>query len=64
MKPLKRGFICSDPLILAAGVDPRSGVLVTSYANIVESVQGPRMALIIDPGDGVYPESFRLQTAP
>jgi virginiamycin B lyase len=35
-------------------VDPSSGRLVTSYANIVEQVQGPRMALIIEPGDGAY----------
>jgi cytochrome c551/c552 len=39
-------------------VDPRTGVLVTSYANIVDTVQGPRMALVIDPGDGAYPERF------
>ncbi len=39
-------------------VDPRTGVLVTSYANIVDVVQGPRMALIVDPGDGAYPERF------
>jgi hypothetical protein len=32
-------------------VDRRSGALVTSYANIVEHVRGPRMALLIDPGD-------------
>lgn len=35
-------------------VDPATGVLITSYANIVENVHGPRMALIIDPGDGAY----------
>ena len=35
-------------------VDPDSGVLVTSYANTVEFVKGPRMALIVDPGDGAY----------
>lgn len=35
-------------------VDPASGRLVTSYANIVEQVHGPRMALIIEPGDGAY----------
>lgn len=35
-------------------IDPESGVLVTSYANIVEFVKGPRMALIVDPGDGAY----------
>jgi len=39
-------------------VDPETGVLVTSYANIVENVHGPRMALIIDPGDGAYPKKF------
>jgi streptogramin lyase len=43
-------------------VDPMTGVLVTSYANIVDIVQGPRMALIIDPGDGAYPEKFTLAT--
>jgi virginiamycin B lyase len=42
-------------------VDPRTGVLVTSYANIVDIVQGPRMALIVDPGDGAYPEKFSDQ---
>ena len=39
-------------------IDPKTGVLITSYANIVDIVQGPRMALIIDPGDDVYPERF------
>jgi len=39
-------------------VDPRTGVLVSSYGNIVDVVQGPRMALIIEPGDGAYPERF------
>jgi len=32
-------------------VDHDTGFLVTSYANISEAVKGPRMALIIDPGD-------------
>jgi streptogramin lyase len=41
-------------------VDPTTGVLVTSYANIVDIVQGPRMAVIIDPGDGAYSEKFSL----
>jgi len=41
-------------------VDPKTGVLITSYANIVDVVQGPRMALIIEPGDGAYPEKFTL----
>ncbi|MCC6202476.1 MAG: hypothetical protein IT494_05680 [Gammaproteobacteria bacterium] len=39
-------------------IDRATGVLVTSYANIVELVQGPRMAVIIDPGDNVYPQRF------
>ncbi len=33
-------------------VDPASGVLVSSYANVHERVQGPRMGFVIDPGDG------------
>jgi hypothetical protein len=32
-------------------VDRHSGSLVSSYANIVEHVRGPRMALLIDLGD-------------
>jgi streptogramin lyase len=43
-------------------IDPKTGVLISSYANIVDIVQGPRMALIIDPGDGAYPEKFTLAT--
>jgi streptogramin lyase len=39
-------------------IDPATGVLVSSYANIVEVVNGPRMALIVDPGDGAYPQQF------
>lgn len=35
-------------------IDPESGLLVSAYANIVEQVHGPRMALIVDPGDGAY----------
>lgn len=35
-------------------IDPETGMLVTCYANIVEFVHGPRMALLIDPGDGAY----------
>jgi streptogramin lyase len=35
-------------------VDPVTGRLVTAYGNIVEQVHGPRMALIIEPGDGAY----------
>ncbi|MES2605356.1 MAG: carboxypeptidase regulatory-like domain-containing protein [Pseudomonadota bacterium] len=41
-------------------VDPETGVLVTSYGNIVDIVQGPRMALVIDPGDNAYPKPFML----
>jgi hypothetical protein len=32
-------------------VDDTTGALVTSYANIVENVHGPRMAVTIDLGD-------------
>ena len=35
-------------------VDEQTGELITSYANIVENSHGPRMALVIDPGDGAY----------
>jgi len=38
-------------LLRGVMVDRETGALVTSYANIVEHVRGPRMALIIDPGD-------------
>ena len=34
-------------------VDPKTGLLTTAYANVVEFVRGPRMALVIDPGDHV-----------
>ena len=43
-------------------VDQDTGVLVSSYANIAEAVKGPRMALIVDPGDD-YPalkQQFQL----
>jgi virginiamycin B lyase len=43
--PRERAFLRS------VNVDRRTGALITSYANIVEHVRGPRMALIIDPGD-------------
>jgi len=36
-------------------VDPETGLLITSYANLPYPVHGPRMALIIDPGDHAYP---------
>lgn len=41
-------------------VDPETGVLITSYGNIVDISQGERMALIIDPGDNAYPKKFKL----
>jgi len=44
--PRERGFL------RMVHVDRSTGDLVTSYANIVEHVRGPRMALLIDPGDG------------
>ena len=43
--PRERAFLRS------VNVDDRTGALVTSYANIVEHVRGPRMALMIDLGD-------------
>ena len=48
--PRERGFL------RMLHVDRNSGFLVTSYANIVAHVRGPRMALLIDPGDGVAAE--------
>ena len=44
----------TDAFLRMIDIDPDSGVLVTSYANVVEFVHGPRMALIVDPGDGAY----------
>jgi cytochrome c len=44
----------SGALMRMVDVDPATGHLITSYANIVEQVHGPRMALIIDPGDDAY----------
>jgi virginiamycin B lyase len=43
--PRERGFL------RMVHVDRATGDLVTSYANIVQHVRGPRMALLIDPGD-------------
>ena len=43
--PRERAFLRS------VNVDQQSGALVTSYANIVEHVRGPRMALLIDLAD-------------
>jgi streptogramin lyase len=44
-------------------IDPATGVLVSSYANIVENVNGPRMAFIVEPGDNAYPEKFSPASA-
>jgi hypothetical protein len=44
-------------------IDPATGVLIASTANIVEVVNGPRMAMIIDPGDGAYLGKFSPATA-
>ncbi len=33
------------------GIDKTTGALVTTYGNVVEYVHGPRMAVMIDPGD-------------
>jgi streptogramin lyase len=43
--PRERAFLRS------INIDEHTGALVTSYANIVEHVRGPRMALVIDLGD-------------
>ena len=48
--PLPRG----SSFLRMIDIDPDTGDLVTSYANVVQFVHGPRMALIIDPGDGAY----------
>ncbi|MCC6202586.1 MAG: carboxypeptidase regulatory-like domain-containing protein [Gammaproteobacteria bacterium] len=45
--PREQGFL------RMVGVDPATGFLATSYANISIPVHGPRMAVLIDPGDGV-----------
>jgi len=33
------------------GIDKQTGALVTTYGNVVQYVHGPRMAVVIDPGD-------------
>lgn len=45
-------------------IDRQTGALVTSYANIVVDVKGPRMALMIDPGDGGGTAGSRTSAAP
>jgi streptogramin lyase len=47
-----------DAFLRMIDIDPDSGVLVTSYANVVEFVKGPRMALTVDPGDGAYDKTL------
>ena len=44
----------SGAFLRMVDIDPQSGRLVTAYGNIVEQVHGPRMALIIEPGDDAY----------
>jgi virginiamycin B lyase len=43
------------------GIDKTTGQLITTYGNIVEYVHGPRMAVMIDPGDA--PAAGMGQTA-
>lgn len=57
--PLPRG----GAFLRMIDIDPESGVLVSSYGNVVQFVHGPRMALIVDPGDGAYNEAM-AGTAP
>jgi streptogramin lyase len=57
--PLPRG----GAFLRMIDIDPQTGVLVSSYSNIVEVVHGPRMAFIVDPGDGAYPKKFSPTTA-
>jgi streptogramin lyase len=38
-------------------IDPETGMLISAYGNIVEFVHGPRMAVMVDPGDGAYASS-------
>lgn len=38
-------------LLRMVQVDKDTGHLITSYANLLENVHGPRMALVIEPGD-------------
>lgn len=45
--PREQGFL------RMVGIDPKTGYLATSYANISIPVHGPRMAVLIDLGDGV-----------
>lgn len=48
--PLPRG----SSFLRMIDIDPQTGNLITSYGNVVQFVHGPRMALIIDPGDDAY----------
>jgi streptogramin lyase len=48
----------TDAFLRMIDIDPDSGVLVTSYANVVGHVHGPRMALIVDPGDDAYAKTL------
>ena len=55
--PRDRGFL------RMLQVDPETGYLVTSYANVPATAHGRRMALIIDPGDGAYDKKRQLASA-
>jgi streptogramin lyase len=55
--PRERAFLRS------VNIDRQTGALVTSYANIVEHVRGPRMALIIDLGDTAARTAKRASAA-
>jgi len=55
--PRERAFLRS------VNIDRQTGALVTSYANIVEHVRGPRMALIIDLGDSAAPAARSVAAA-
>jgi streptogramin lyase/cytochrome c551/c552 len=49
-----------DAYLRMIDVDAQTGELITSYANIVENSHGPRMALVVDPGDGAYAGHARV----
>jgi streptogramin lyase len=55
--PRERAFLRS------VNIDRQTGALVTSYANIVEHVHGPRMALMIDLGDEMAARTGHAQSA-
>jgi virginiamycin B lyase len=54
--PRERAFLRS------LNIDRQTGALVTSYANIVEHVRGPRMALMIELGDQAASETHAARS--